>query len=99
MNLFTVPSEVKIIGVVGVSNSILNVIWIPPVHSNGLINNYEVIYSVYDDTINVITYEVAGDKNSFAVSNLGKLCLSTDQYVVYCIILLGIVSERKFHES
>jgi len=70
--LFTVPSEVKIIGVVSVSSSTVNVIWIPPVHSNGLINSYEVIYSVYDETTNVITYEVAGDENSFVVDNLGK---------------------------
>ena len=70
--LFTVPSEVKIIGVVSVSSSTVNVIWIPPVHSNGLINSYKVIYSVYDETTNVITYEVAGDENSFVVDNLGK---------------------------
>jgi len=63
---------VKIIGVVSISSSTVNVIWIPPAQPNGIITTYEVIYSVYDDPINVKTYEVAGDKNNLIVSDLGK---------------------------
>ena len=63
---------VKIIGVASISSSTVNVIWIPPTQPNGIITKYEVMYSVYNDTINVKTYEVAGDINSLIVSNLGK---------------------------
>ena len=63
---------VKIIGVVSISISTVNVIWIPPAQPNGIITTYEVMYSVYDDIVNVETYEVAGDKNSLIVSDLGK---------------------------
>jgi len=63
---------VKIIGVISISNSTVNIIWIPPTQPNGIITKYEVMYSVYNDALNVNTYEVAGDKNNLIVSDLGK---------------------------
>jgi len=63
---------VKIIGLVSISSSTVNVIWIRPAQPNGIITTYEVMYSVYDDIVNVETYEVAGDENSLIVSDLGK---------------------------
>ena len=71
----------KIIGVASISNIAVNVIWIPPAQPNGIITQYDVIYSEYDDTDNKITNRVTKDENSLIISQLGKANLALN-YIV-----------------
>ena len=68
----TAPGNVKIVGVVTLSSSTINVIWIPPTLPNGIITQYDVIYSEYDDTDNSETARVASDETSHVISDLGE---------------------------
>ena len=54
------------------SSTSANVIWIPPVRPNGIITEYEVIYSVYADTDTRTSDTVASDETSFIIPDLGK---------------------------
>ena len=68
----TVPGNVEIIGVVTLSSPIVNVIWTPPAQPNGIIIQYEVIHSVYNDTGNSKVARVASDETNNAISDLGE---------------------------
>ena len=69
---FVAPGIVEIIGVVTVSSSTVNVIWIPPTQPNGIIIHYDVIHSVYGDTENSKTARVASTETSYVISDLGE---------------------------
>ena len=60
------------------SNTSVNVIWIPPVQPNGIITHYAVIYSEYDDPDSRVANTVISDENNFIISKLGKV-----QFTVY----------------
>ena len=68
----TAPGNVEIIGVVTLSSSTVNVIWIAPTQRNGIITQYDVIYSEYDDTDSRVTATVASDETSHIILNLGE---------------------------
>ena len=40
---------------------------------NGIIIGYEVMYSLYEDYVAIITVFVASNVSSFTITNLGKL--------------------------
>jgi len=67
------PGLVKIIGVVSITSTTVSVIWTPPASPNGIITQYDVIYSVYDDHNNRVANTVTSDENNFIISHLGKL--------------------------
>ena len=54
------------------SSSTVSVIWIPPAQPNGIIIQYEVIYSIYGDTDNSVTARVASDETSNVISDFGE---------------------------
>ena len=63
---------VEIIAVASLSATSANVIWAPPAQPNGVITEYEVIYSVYGDTDNITSDTVPSDETNFIIANLGK---------------------------
>jgi len=63
---------VEIFGVVPLSTTSANVIWIPPNQPNGIITEYKVIYSVYGDTNTRTSNTVSSDDTSFIITDLGK---------------------------
>ena len=70
--LHTGPGVVEIFGVVPLSPASANVIWIPPSQPNGVITEYNVIYSIYGDTEMHTNNTVPGDETSFIIIDLGK---------------------------
>ena len=62
----------EIIAVAPLSTTSANVIWIPPAQPNGIITEYEVIYSVYGDIYNHTSDSVASDETNFIIPDLGK---------------------------
>ena len=63
----------EIVKVVTISKSTINVIWIPPAQPNGIITEYEISYSVYGDTDNIMSDTVDSNKNTFIIINLGEM--------------------------
>ncbi|XP_065907794.1 cell adhesion molecule DSCAM-like isoform X2 [Dysidea avara] len=64
------PGIVKIIGVASTSNTSVNVAWIPPAPPNGIIIQYEVIYSEYNDPDSRVANSVTNNENNFIISRL-----------------------------
>ena len=73
--LYTAPGIVEIVDVVSISDTTSLVTWDPPIQPNGIINGYEVIYSVYEDDNNNIVVPVTSNISSFNVTDLCKLKL------------------------
>ena len=89
------PGIVKIIGVASTSNTSVNVAWIPPAPPNGIIIQYEVIYSEYNDPDSRVANSVTNNENNFIISRLGKLllyictsgCNVVAVYLLYFIVI------------
>ena len=62
----------EIVAVAPLSSTSANVIWIPPTQTNGVIREYEVIYSVYGNSDDITSNTVASDETSFIITDLGK---------------------------
>ena len=71
----TAPGIVKVVAVVGTSDTTAFVLWTPPSQPNGVITGYQIIYSVYGDASNSMNQAVARDVNSFVITNLSELIL------------------------
>ena len=65
----------EIVDIVSLSDAAVTVTWSPPVQPNGIVTSYEIIYSVYEDDAENITYLVTSNIFSFNVTDLCKLHL------------------------
>ena len=58
---------------IAISDTTVTVTWSSPMQRNGIIIGYEVMYSLYEDYVAIITVFVASNVSSFTITNLGKL--------------------------
>ena len=63
---------VEVARVVGTSDTTAIVFWTPPSQPNGVITGYQIIYSVYGDSINSMNQAVTSNEDSFVITNLSK---------------------------
>ena len=62
----------NIVDVIITSDTTVTVKWDPPIQPNGIITGYEVKYSVYENTSDIISVPVSSNINSLNMTNLGK---------------------------
>ena len=70
--LLIAAGVVEIARVVGTSDTTAIVFWTPPSQPNGVITGYQIIYSLYGDSINSIIQAVTSNEDSFVITNLSK---------------------------
>ena len=71
---FIAPGVV-IVNVVSVSSSASTVTWNLPIEPNGVITEYEVVYSVYGLTAESVLGPLGSDINTVNITDLSKLYL------------------------
>ena len=62
----------KIVDVVTVSDTASTVLWSPPTQPNGIVADYKVIYSIYENSTN-ISVSVSNNTENFNITDLCKL--------------------------
>ena len=72
LSLYVAAGVVEVARVVGTSDTTAIVFWTPPSQPNGVITGYQIIYSVYGDSINSMNQAVTSNEDSFVITNLSK---------------------------
>ena len=96
----------EIIDVVPVSDTASTVIWSPPLQPNGIVTNYELMYSVYKNSTN-ISVNISSNAENFTITDLCKLhiFIVTIECVFVGVCMCGVcvcvcvfVRERHTHK-
>ena len=88
------PGVVEIFNVTSISSNTSLVTWSPPMEPNGIVTEYEVIYSVYGLDNKSVIGPLDNDTYTHNITNLSKLGILV--YVILCVSLHIMILSKMF---